>query len=175
MKIAFIGSHGVGKTTLCYEIAAALKKRDHGVELVKEVARRCPLAINRETTLAAQTWILHQQVCREIEAEADGDFAVCDRAVIDNYAYLVHAAGRQAVQEPFLRAWMTSYDLLVKVPVIAPPSFDGTRDTSEEFQAAIDGLIDELLDEFDAPRLTLTPEARPAWTAEVLSALDAGA
>ena len=28
MKVAFIGTHGVGKTTLCYELAAALKRRD---------------------------------------------------------------------------------------------------------------------------------------------------
>ncbi len=28
MKIAFIGTHGVGKTTLCFELAAALKRLD---------------------------------------------------------------------------------------------------------------------------------------------------
>ena len=39
MKIAFIGTHGVGKTTLCYELAAALKRLDLSVDLVKEVAR----------------------------------------------------------------------------------------------------------------------------------------
>ncbi len=32
MKIAFIGTHGVGKTTLCYDLAAALKRRDLTVE-----------------------------------------------------------------------------------------------------------------------------------------------
>ena len=40
MKVAFIGTHGVGKTTLCYDLAAALKKRDLTVEIVREVARR---------------------------------------------------------------------------------------------------------------------------------------
>ena len=50
MKIAFIGSHGVGKTTLCYDLAARLKRQDRAVDLVKEVARRCPLPINRDTT-----------------------------------------------------------------------------------------------------------------------------
>ena len=66
MKIAFIGTHGVGKTTLCYELAAALKRLDLSVDLVKEVARDCPLPINRETTDDAQNWILHTQVAREI-------------------------------------------------------------------------------------------------------------
>ena len=62
MKVAFIGSHGVGKTTLCFELAALLKKRDRIVEMVREVARFCPLPINRETTIAAQSWILHTEI-----------------------------------------------------------------------------------------------------------------
>ena len=39
MKIAFIGSHGVGKTTLCYDLAGALKREGVHVDMVKEVAR----------------------------------------------------------------------------------------------------------------------------------------
>ena len=34
MKIAFIGTHGVGKTTLCFDLAARLKRLDHGVDIV---------------------------------------------------------------------------------------------------------------------------------------------
>ena len=71
MKIALIGSHGVGKTTLCFELAARLKRRNVDVEIVREVARRCPLPINQETTIAAQEWIAHSQVTAEIEAAAN--------------------------------------------------------------------------------------------------------
>ncbi len=67
-KIAFIGSHGVGKTTLCYGLAARLKARDVAVEVVHEVARRCPLPINEETSVAAQSWILHTQIAEELVA-----------------------------------------------------------------------------------------------------------
>jgi len=172
MKIAFIGSHGVGKTTLCYELAAALKRLDLGVDLVKEVARGCPLPINRETTDTAQTWILHTQVAREIELGAAFEAIVCDRAVVDNYAYMVHAAGRRPEIEPLIRHWLDTYTLLVKVPIIAPPSFDGTRDTSVEFQADIDRLIDRLLDEFSVQRLLLPREDRSSWIPLVLKALD---
>ncbi len=76
MKIAFIGTHGVGKTTLCFELAAALKRLDLSVDLVKEVARGCPLPINRETTMDAQNWILHTQVARERELDAGCDVIV---------------------------------------------------------------------------------------------------
>jgi nicotinamide riboside kinase len=172
MKIAFIGTHGVGKTTLCYELAAALKRLDLSVDLVKEVARGCPLPINRETTNDAQNWILHTQVAREIELSNAYEVTVCDRAVIDNYAYMVHATGRRPEIEPFIRHWMGTYTQLVKVPVIAPPTFDGTRDTSVDFQADIDVLIDELLEEFRLPRLELPDGSRNGWTRLVLESLE---
>ncbi len=172
MKIAFIGTHGVGKTTLCYQLAAALKRLDISVDLVKEVARGCPLPINRETNEDAQNWILHTQVAREIELSARSHAIVCDRAVVDNYAYMVHATGRRPEIEPFIHHWMSTYNLLVKVPVIAPPSFDGTRDTSVDFQNAIDLLIDDLCREFGLFPLGLPPHSRDEWVGLVLQALD---
>jgi nicotinamide riboside kinase len=171
MKIAFIGSHGVGKTTLCYELAASLKRLDLSVDLVKEIARSCPLPINRETTVAAQAWILHSQVAMEIELATGYDAIVCDRAVVDNYAYMVHAAGRQPALEPFIGSWMRTYDLLVKVPVMTAPSFDGTRDLSIQFQRDIDRLIDELLDDFELNRLRLPGGDRSGWIGAVLQQL----
>ncbi len=172
MKIAFIGTHGVGKTTLCFELAAALKRLDLSVDLVKEVARGCPLPINRETTDNAQNWILHTQVSAEIELEDAYDIIVCDRAVLDNYAYMVHSTGRRPEIEPFIRHWMDSYGLLVKVPIITPPSFDGTRDTSVDFQENINTLIDELLVEFGVDFLELPGESRDGWVSFVLEALE---
>jgi len=171
MKLAFIGTHGVGKTTLCFELAATLKRLDLSVDLVKEVARSCPLPINQATTDAAQNWILHSQVAREIELSDGYDAIVCDRAVLDNYAYMVHATGRRAELEPFIRYWMDSYDLLIKVPVIAPPSFDGTRDTSVDFQLGIDSLIDELLVEFGLDFLQLPGDSRVGWLEMILQAM----
>lgn len=172
MKIAFIGTHGVGKTTLCFELAAALKRLDVSVDLVKEVARACPLPINRDTTIAAQQWILHSQVAREIDLSARFAAIVCDRAVLDNYAYLVHAAGRRPELEPFIQAWMRTYRLLVKVPIVEAPTFDGTRDTSTSFQGEVDRLIDELLDEFRLPHLRLPADDRTTWIPAVLRELD---
>ncbi len=171
MKIAFIGTHGVGKTTLCFELAAALKRLDLGVDLVKEVARSCPLPINRDTTVEAQNWILHTQVAQEIELAAAFDAIVCDRAVVDNYAYLVHATGRQPDLEPFIRSWLETYTLLVKVPVSAPPSYDGTRDTSVDFQLAIDALIDDLMGVSGMNSLALPAGDRDTWVPRVLEAL----
>ncbi len=163
MKIAFIGSHGVGKTTLCFDVAARLKRLDLAVELVKEVARACPLPINRNTTVEAQAWILHSQIAEEIVAADRYDVVVSDRSVLDNYAYLVHQAGRHPAYAPLVREWMATYDAVFKVPIVEPPAFDGTRDTSETFQLEVDALIERLLDEFGIACHRLDPYDRPSW------------
>lgn len=171
LKLAFVGSHGVGKTTLCFDLASQLKRLDLGVELVKEVARRCPLPINEETTADAQAWILHTQIAEEIAAAAIYEVVVCDRSVLDNYAYLVARAGRRPELDPLVGSWIRTYDALFKVPVIEAPSFDGTRAVSRSFQLEIDGVIDELVTSFGVEVLPLDPVDRESWIGVVMQAL----
>lgn len=144
-KVAFIGSHGVGKTTLCYGLAAGLKARDVTLEVVREVARRSPLPINQTTSVASQAWILHTQIAEELAADTGNGVVICDRSVLDNYVYLLVAAGLQEPLEPLVDHWMTTYDLLLHVPIIEAPSADGIRALDPAFQRAIDNrLLNEL-------------------------------
>jgi len=170
-KLAFIGSHGVGKTTLCFELAARLKRLDRRVDMVKEVARSCPLPLNRETTTAAQAWILHTQIAREIETAKDHDIVICDRAALDNYAYLVAKFGRGEPLDSLVRWWMQSYALLVWVPVIADPRFDGVRDTDRLYQQRINEVIGELVEAFGIQALRLDATDRAGWVDTVLAAM----
>jgi nicotinamide riboside kinase len=172
LKIAFVGTHGVGKTTLCFDLAAHLKRLDLAVDLVKEVARRCPLPINEQTTLDAQAWILHTQIAEEIAAMATYEVVVCDRSVLDNYAYLVARLGRRPELDPLVATWITGYDALFKVPVVAAPTFDGKRAVSRAFQLEIDATIDELVRAFGVPIVTLDAADRAGWVPAVLAALD---
>lgn len=133
MKVAFIGSHGVGKTTLCYDLVAAVKRQGINADLVKEVARLSPLPINRRTSLDAQTWILTTQVAEEIRSASQHELVVCDRSVLDNYAYLALSCGRQEPIERFVDYWMQTYDVLFKVPVTGHAVPDGVRDVDERF------------------------------------------
>lgn len=171
-KIAFVGSHGVGKTTLCFDLASQIKRLDLGVDIVKEVARRCPLPINEETTADAQAWILHAQIAEEIVAAATYQVVICDRSVLDNYAYLVARAGRQAELDPLVSSWIRGYDALFKVPVMDAPSFDGTRSISRAFQMDIDATIDSLIVEFDVPVTQLDPADRDGWIGAVVRRLN---
>lgn len=172
MKIAFIGTHGTGKTTLCFQLAAHLKRLDRHVDLVKEVARHSPLPLNRQTTLDAQRWILHTQIAEEIAAEARHDCVVCDRSVLDNYAYLVHRVGRRPVLDALVREYLPGYTALFRVPVLGELSFDGVRDTSPAFQREIDGVIDTLIDGLGASTVPLSRTEPDRWMAEILAHLE---
>ncbi len=172
LKVAFVGTHGVGKTTLCFDLAAHLKRLDLGVDIVKEVARRCPLPINEDTTLDAQSWILHTQIAEEIAALSMYEVVVCDRSVLDNYAYLVARVGRRPELDPLVIDWVRGYDALIKVPVVGAPTFDGKRAVSRSFQLEIDAIIDQLVSDFEVPVVHLNPADRDGWVPAVLTALD---
>ncbi len=169
MKVAFIGTHGVGKTTLCFDLASRLKRLDLGVDIVKEVARGCPLPINEATTLEAQAWILHTQIAQEIVASTQNQAVICDRSVLDNYAYLVQRVGRMREYDALVRAWVGSYTGLFKVPVLQAPTFDGTRAVSRSFQVAIDEQIDKLIDVFGVKVHYLDRGSRDGWVEEVMA------
>jgi nicotinamide riboside kinase len=171
--VAFIGSHGVGKTTLTYGLAARLKARDLSLEVVVEVARRCPLPINQETNLAAQAWILHTQIADELAAGARYPILLCDRSVLDNYVYLLLAAGHQDDLDTLVRAWVATYDLMVHVPIVegADVLADGIRSTSRAFQDAVEERLRHELAECGVAPLWLDPARRETWLDDVEAAV----
>ena len=117
-KVALVGTHGVNKTTIAYELAGALKRRGRTVELITEIARDCPFPLNERATREAFQWIIARQIQLEIEKTPRADVLVCDRAVLDNFAYYVRRFGDAGDEARALGAyclsWMNSYDLLVR-------------------------------------------------------------
>jgi nicotinamide riboside kinase len=162
-KLAFIGSHGVGKTTLCYGLAARLKARDLAVEVVHEIARRCPMPINEQTSVDSESWILHTQIAEEIAAAHRYPVVICDRSLLDNYVYMLLAAGRHPGLEPLVDARTGSDDLLVHVPIVAEPSPDGIRSADPSFQRAVDERLDTELAARGIEPLRLDPVCRAGW------------
>lgn len=176
MKFALIGTHGVGKTTLAYEVCSLLKKSHHNVELVAEVARQSPFPVNAETTLEGQLWILHAQIAAELEASLRAPIVVTDRAVLDNYCYLVNKFGRQSHLETWLAWWMKTYSLLIGIPIVeeAIPR-DGFRSEDRAFQLRIQDLLIELLasppfNNLLAPIIWLDANERANWAERIVNA-----
>ncbi len=168
-KLAFVGSHGVGKTTLCYGLAARLKAGDISLDVVGEIARRCPLPINRDTTLAAQAWILHTQIAEEILASARYEVVICDRSVLDNFVYLLLSTGPQPTFKTLVDSWIDTYDLLVQVPIVTDPRADGLRSTDPTFQNAVDQRLTREVQSRGLEILDLTGLDRDDWLDRVES------
>jgi hypothetical protein len=179
LKLALIGTHGVGKTTLAYEICSLLKKADHNVELMTDVALRSPFPLGESTSMEGRLWILHAQIAGELEASARTQHLICDRSVLDNYSYLANKFGREPHLEAWLAQWLESYSLLVSVPPMAdgvPPG--GFHSENLEFQERIHDLIGEMLSQspFSAHYdrvLWLDRRDRRVWAEIIFSAATA--
>ena len=133
------------------------------LEVVREVARRSPLPINQFTSVASQAWILHTQIAEELAADAHNGVVICDRSVLDNYVYMLVAAGPQEPLEPLVDHWMSTYDLLLHVPIVKAPSADGIRALDPAFQRAIDHRLLNELRSRQSPVEYLDANARDEW------------
>lgn len=166
-KIGLLGTHGVRKTNLTYDIAANL----HGftVHIIHEIAtlaRNRGYPIDRETTLAAQGWILSRQCAAELEAEMlQYDVAICDRTVFDNLQYLYHKVGNDShyTKLAFGHAETHPYQALYYLP--PSPEFNTKkRDSDQEFRREMDRLILTFVDTYLPQCVKLPLEKRDEWT-----------
>ncbi len=158
-KIGVIGTFGVGKTTFLHRLFSELKYRAFQVEMVPELSRLCPWDINESGQVTrGQYWIFKEQVRLELEgAEKLPDFLLCDRCVFDNTLFARRGAEKGYVDPAVYRIiaesagyWEKSYFLLVYIRLEDHLRLsrnrgmeDGVRSTNEEFQLAIEELIEE--------------------------------
>lgn len=142
IKVALIGSHMTGKTVICHELVAELKKRSKNAVYLGEIARECPLPINEQTTPNAQKWILFTQMAREIDLEERYEHVICDRSILDNYIYHIYKFGKNMWLEPMIIEHMQTYNYLFKVPINPDYSDnDSVRSVDPGWQREIDELL----------------------------------
>ncbi|HHC09454.1 MAG TPA: hypothetical protein ENK55_12205 [Actinobacteria bacterium] len=146
-KVAFVGSHGIRKTTAAHGFAGVLQRAGRTVEYGREVVRDNPLGMNEGATPEAQLWVLVSQVRQELELTGKAEVVVLDRGVMDNFVYYRRAcAGTDPFDvEPLVRRWSGTYDLVVRLLPDVALRGDGVRSTSEAFRDEIEGLLDEWL------------------------------
>jgi nicotinamide riboside kinase len=146
-KIAFIGSHGIRKTSALLAFAATVQRIGRSVELGREVVRDNPLGMNELATGEAQLWVLVSQIRQELELARKADVLATDRGVMDNFAYYLRACGgtdRYEV-EPLVRRWSETYDLVVRLLPDVALQPDGVRSTNDAFRDEIEALLDRVL------------------------------
>lgn len=147
MKVAIIGTHGTGKTTLAYSVTGELKKKGYHATMLTEVARRCPFPINDKTSLKTEQWIMSRQISEEIEARERNKVVVCDRSVLDTYCYGFNSYGNNDFLDSIVKQWIPSYDVLFRTPIMKRYKLvnDGFRSTNKRFQRRMDQILEEQL------------------------------
>ncbi|MFH0714480.1 MAG: AAA family ATPase [Candidatus Diapherotrites archaeon] len=150
MKIAVIGSLGAGKTYFCNHLHNHYLSKGENATVVDELSRQCPLPVNEKSSKEAQAWILFNQIVREIQAEKDHKIVICDRSILDNYAYFVRAHKEKRDLDAIVKYWMPSYDFVFKIRA-SPQNLiaDGFRSTSVRWQKEMDARIDRVLKDFN--------------------------
>ena len=148
-KIAFIGSHGIRKTSALLAFAAEAQRAGLSVELGREVVRDNPLGINESATGEAQLWVLVSQIRQELVLAPKADVLATDRGVMDNFAYYLRSAGGvdEFAVEPLIRRWSQTYDLVVRLLPDVALQADGVRSTNDAFRDEVEAILDRVLPE----------------------------
>jgi len=146
-KIAFIGSHGIRKTSALLAFAAEVQRAGLSVELGREVVRDNPLGINEGATGEAQLWVLVSQIRQELELARKADVLATDRGVMDNFAYYLRACGGVDAFSagPLVARWSETYDLVVRLLPDVALQADGVRSTNDAFRDEVEAILDRVL------------------------------
>ena len=149
-RIAIIGTHSAGKTSLSYMLAVRHKIRGESVKIVQECARSCPYPLNEGMTKEACLWIYFEQMKKELEAMQKFDTIICDRSSIDSFIYAIaqncYDNSDWHMEICYLAAceWMHSYDEIIYVKSGGmKPIADGVRSTDIEFQLRVEKIFDD--------------------------------
>lgn len=115
-------------------------------------------------SILKQLSIMLGQVVREAEYDREGiDVVICDRSLIDHWAYTHVLFGQGGwtervndVIDRFVGEYSRTYDHVVYVPIEFPPYDDGTREGEVQFQHDVDTELVHLLDRYGLERDSLT-------------------
>ena len=70
IKVGIVGSFSTGKTTLCHELIAKLRKISLDFGFVKEISRYCPYSIKFDESpddiYITQIWLMNAQINQEL-------------------------------------------------------------------------------------------------------------
>ncbi len=159
--IAFSGTHGVGKSTLAYNVAAKLKKNNANVVVVDELARECNLPINKNAGINTQYWIISSQIQRELSIKDKYDYIISDRSPMDAVCYglILGKFNRECVT--FISEYIKTNYKLIFVP--NPITFnyhidDGIRDMDTGFRTQINDKIIDIYTELGIEFITINTE-----------------
>lgn len=182
ISVAIAGSHGVGKTTLAYSLAAHYRARS--VSLNTQIARsiiRKGYPLGKEATSESYVQYIIAQLTAE-QKNQNSDMFISDRTLLDplSYAIVNLKAGNsvvpQSIIEMIKRIWLLElqqYNLYIFVPIEFPMQNDGVRPEGDEYRELVEKQMVQLLDEYQVKyiRVSGTPKDRNAQASKAIDNL----
>lgn len=167
MKIAIVGAHGTGKTTLAKALAEKLNYR-HIPDIVRQAYER-KFVINEQTPPETQFWILSKQL--ELERNTEEPW-VSDKSLFDNVVYGSLCIADKEVVNVIRKIVLANarYDLIFYLPIEFPLADDGLRSLNADFQKNVDAAFRGLLREMKLEYFELagTAEERVSKALELI-------
>ena len=153
IKINILGTHGVGKSTLCFQIANLLKQSNNNVKIIAENIRGCPFEINQKAKITTELWTFHKTFLDELNSLAEKyDTIILDRGVLDVVAYFSDRCNSHyyfdIIKELAFTWAINEYDLFI---LVEPDDLDRlyitdiVRDADIEFRKRIVYIFRDLL------------------------------
>ncbi|MBH41215.1 MAG: hypothetical protein CL685_00695 [Candidatus Magasanikbacteria bacterium] len=152
MKIAIIGTHSTGKTSIIRQLSLGLQEKGKRVFVVSELSRLAPGEINEGAKIETQLWIQQKQKEEELKYALYNGHVLCDRSTVDNFAYLQRIANGVDVSEIEKEAvrHMQTYDFVFKTKKLSLAAVDdGIRSVDDVFRDDIERRIELLLKKHD--------------------------
>jgi nicotinamide riboside kinase len=144
MKIAVVGAHGTGKSTLTKGIASSF--RFNIIPDIVPQAHKLKFPINENTPPETQFWILSKML--ELERNTPEDW-VMEKSLWDNIVYGSFSIRDGGVLEVIRKISIdnANYDLVFYCPIEFPIPDDGLRSLNVDFQKTVDRELRNLLKE----------------------------
>lgn len=169
-RVALVGAHGVGKTTLLKSLEKSLEHEGLAARLMPEIPRMICDAVRDATffrrgknTLLKQTAIIVGQLVMEGQPPRSQGLLLCDRTVVDHWAYTralfrseLQGLAEMAAFEDMLQRHCNCYNCVYYIPIEFGPHDDGTREADPAFQRDIDSEIIGLLNAWKVLFVTVT-------------------
>lgn len=142
-KISVVGTHGVGKSTLSYHLAALLKKAHPTKSVIcleENVREITKITDGNFTSLEFTKLAIYDQLFREVKASLLYDIMVTDRSLVDYMIYGQLNGNYYGFDEdaPLHMFGFNQIYFLRPDKVDSPIANDGFRDTDLDFRNKVD-------------------------------------
>lgn len=176
MRVAIIGTHSTGKTTLAKAIAEAFPipyvRGDKALDLASQLFPGRKL----DELEYDEHWLFQQHMLKSLveSARPEGDF-VSDGCPLTCIPYSLIFCGEAVAQEPDYQAlvdeshrWTKSFTHLIYLPPEIGLEKDSFRPESEYFRLAVDKVLREILREYAYYKVRGTVAERVSEVGKIL-------